>query len=311
MKRIFFLYIMLMASALLTALAQEPSSVYTIDKVPNVHLKDKRQYTTDPGKMLSTNATDSVNAICERLEAETGIETAVVILPSIGETSTFDFATELFRAWGLGKKKSNNGLLILYIVDQHKVRFETGYGLEGELPDALCKRIQQQNIIPYLKNNDWDNGVVNGMQGVYKVLKGSMLPEENSNSNDDTFGFLFLIFAILFTIIAPALMNNYKKRCPRCHKRALKKVSTQHLRTTQGIRILRNTYKCEHCGYVMTKDHRDDDNHNGNSLLTGFIIGSMMGRGGSRGGGYNGGGFSGGGSFGGGSTGGGGAESGW
>ena len=311
MKRIFFLYIMMMASALLTALAQEPSSVYTVGKVPNVHTLDKRLYTTDPCKKLSATATDSVNAICERLETETGIETAVVILPSIGEASPFDFATELFRTWGLGKKKSNNGLLILYIVDQHKVRFATGYGLEGDLPDALCKRIQQQAIIPYLKNNDWDKGVVNGMQATYEALKGTMSTEPSDNSKDDTFGYLFLIFAILFTIIGPALMNNYKKRCPQCKKRALKKVSTQQLRTTQGIRIRRDTYKCEHCGYVTTKDHRDDDKPDGNSLLTGFIIGSMMGRGGSRGGGYNGGGFSGGGSFGGGSTGGGGAESGW
>lgn len=302
---------MIMASALLTALAQEPFSVYTVDKVPNVHIKDKRQYTTDPGNMLSHHAADSVNAICGRLERKTGIETAVVILPSIGEASTFDFATELFRTWGIGKKKSNNGLLILYVVDQHKVRFETGYGLEGELPDALCKRIQQQAIIPYLKNNDWDNGVVNGMQAVFKTLNDSMSPEPASENDDNTFGFMFLIFAILFTIIAPALLNNQKKRCPKCKKRTLKKVSTQHLRTTQGIRIRRDTYKCEHCGHIITKDHRDDDKPDGNSLLTGLIIGSMMGRGGSRGSGYNGGGFSGGGSFGGGSTGGGGAESGW
>ena len=311
MKRLLSTCLLLMASVLLTMAAQKPSSAYTIDQVPNVHLMDKRLYTTDPAQMLSPVAQDSVNAICARLEKETGIETAVVILPSIGEATPFDFATELFRHWGIGKKKNNNGLLVLYIVDQHKVRFQTGYGLEGDLPDALCKRIQQQYIIPYLKQGDWDNGVVNGMRAVYQTLNGSMTPDNDATESDNTFAFLFLIGAILFFIFLPSILNNHRSRCSRCGKRAVKKVSSQRLTLSNGTRIRRDTYRCEHCGNITTKDHRDDDRPDGNAFLTGLFLGSLLGRGGSRGGGFGDSGFSGGGSFGGGSTGGGGAESGW
>ncbi len=298
----------MMASALLTISAQEPSSAYTVDHVSNVHLTDERQYTTDPSHRLSQAALDSVNAICARLEKETGIESAVVILPSIGDATPFDFATDLFRQWGIGKKKSNNGLLILYVVDQHKVRFQTGYGLEGDLPDARCKRIQQQQIIPWLKQGDWDNAVVSGMRAVYQTLNGSMTPEPEDNG-DDTLAFVFLIGAIIFMVMLPSLLNSYRSKCPRCGKRAMKKVKSERLKTTHGHIIRRDIYRCEHCGHIINRDHREDNNDAGNALLTGMFLGSMLGRGGSRGGGF-GGGISGG-SFGGGSTGGGGAESGW
>ncbi len=306
MKRILSIYF-LITSVLLTLAAQKKVTAYTVDQVPNVHLADKRLYTTDAAQMLSAEARDSVDAICARLERNTGIETAVVILPSIGEATPFNFATELFRTWGIGKEKSNNGLLVLYVVDQHKVRFETGYGLEGDLPDAICKRIQQQYIIPQLKQGNWDQGVVDGMKSVYQMLCKSTTNNKEATEGDDTFAFLFLIGAIAFMICLPTLMSKYRSRCPKCGQRAMKRVKSERLKTVQGHIIRRDTYRCEKCGHILTKDHREDDNDSGNALAAGMFLGSMMGRGGSKGGG----GFTGGGSFGGGSTGGGGAESGW
>lgn len=104
---------------------------YTLQDVPNVRLSDVRQYVSDPSHILSTSARDSINAVLGRLEASTGIETAVVMLPSIGEADIFNFGHELFRQWGIGKKKSDNGLLILFVADQRKVRFTVGYGLRA------------------------------------------------------------------------------------------------------------------------------------------------------------------------------------
>lgn len=106
---------------------------YTLQDVPNVRLSDVRQYVSDPSHILSAPARDSINAVLGRLEASTGIETAVVMLPSIGEADIFNFGHELFRQWGIGKEKSDNGLLILFVADQRKVRFTVGYGLEGTM----------------------------------------------------------------------------------------------------------------------------------------------------------------------------------
>lgn len=294
-----------------TATAAAETKQYTIDDVPNVRLSDARQYVTDPTAILSTAARDSINAMLGRLEKSTGIETAVVMLPSIGEEDIFDFGHELFRKWGIGKKKSNNGLLILLVKDQKKVRFTTGYGIEGTMTDAMSKRIQTTLMIPRFRVGDWNGGMVSGVRAVAKTLDGSMQAEEGSGE-DDLSAIMITLVAIVVTMLIFIYIMGSLQRCPKCKKRsALRKVKEQHLvvKNKNGRiirRILRTTYVCKYCGNTVTKDA--DENDNGNAMATGAMLGSMLG-GGNRGGSGFGGGF--GGSFGGGSTGGGGATSGW
>ena len=294
-----------------TATTAAETKQYTIDDVPNVRLSDVRQYVTDPSAILSATARDSINAILGRLEKSTGIETAVVMLPSIGDEDIFDFGHELFRKWGIGKKKSNNGLLILLVKDQKKVRFTTGYGIEGTMTDAMSKRIQTTLMIPRFRVGDWNGGMVSGVRAVAKTLDGSMQAEEDSGE-DDISTIMITLLAIVVTMLIFIYAMGSLQRCPKCKKRsALRKVREQHLvvKDQNGRivrRILRTTYICKYCGNTVTKD--SDENDNGNAMVTGAILGSMLG-GGNRGGSGFGGGF--GGSFGGGSTGGGGATSGW
>lgn len=280
----------------------------SVDDVPNVRLTDVRRYVSDPTSILSPAATDTIDAILGRLEKSTGIETAVVMLPSIGENDIFDFSTSLFRKWGIGKKKSDNGLLILFVMDQHKVRFATGYGIEGTMTDAMSKRIQTQYMVPAFKRSDWNKGMVDGVRATAKVLDGSKEPEA-ADSDTDTSDILFSIGIIVGVILLAMFVSSIKQRCPKCHKRsAMKQMGVEVLRISTGNgrrkRIRRTTYICQYCGHMMTKDEDIDDN-SGSAAASGFILGSMLG-GGGRGGGGN---F--GGSFGGGSTGGGGSTSDW
>lgn len=280
----------------------------SVDDVPNVRLTDVRRYVSDPTSILSPAATDTIDAILGRLEKSTGIETAVVILPSIGENDIFDFSTSLFRKWGIGKKKSDNGLLILFVMDQHKVRFATGYGIEGTMTDAMSKRIQMQYTVPAFKRSDWNKGMVDGVRATAKVLDGSMKPEA-ADSDTDTDDILFSIGIIVGIVLLVMFVSSIMQRCPKCHKRsAMKQMGVEILRVSTGNgrrkRIRRTTYICQYCGHMMTKDEDIDDN-SGNAAASGFILGSMLGGGGRGGGGSFGG------SFGGGSTGGGGSTSDW
>lgn len=280
----------------------------SVDDVPNVRLTDVRRYVSDPTSILAPAATDTINAILGRLEKSTGIETAVVMLPSIGENDIFDFSTSLFRKWGIGKKKSNNGLLILFVMDQHKVRFATGYGIEGTMTDAMSKRIQMQYMVPAFKRSDWNKGMVDGVRATAKVLDGSMEPEA-ADSDTDTSDLLFSIGIIIGVILLAMFVSSIKQRCPKCRKRsAMKQMGVEVLRVSTGKgkrkRIRRTTYVCQYCGHIMTKDEDIDDN-SGSAAAGGAILGSMLGSGG------GGGGESCGGSFGGGSTGGGGSTSSW
>lgn len=280
----------------------------SVDDVPNVRLTDVRRYVSDPTSILSPAATDTIDAILGRLEKSTGIETAVVVLPSIGENDIFDFSTSLFRKWGIGKKKSDNGLLILFVMDQHKVRFATGYGIEGTMTDAMSKRIQTQYMVPAFKQSDWNKGMVDGVRAAAKVLDGSMEPEA-AGDDTDTGDLLFSIGIIVGIVLLVMFVSSIMQRCPKCHKRsAMKQMGVEVLRVSTGKgrrkRIRRTTYVCQYCGHIMTKDEDIDDN-SGSAAASGFILGSMLGSGGRGGGGSFGG------SFGGGSTGGGGSTSDW
>lgn len=295
-----------LAILLCVVAAAAATKEYTVTDVPNVRLQDARQYVADPSRILSTQACDSINAILGRLERSTGIETAVVMLPSIGEADIFDFAHELFRTWGIGKKKSDNGFLILFVMDQRKVRFTTGYGIEGTMTDAMSRRIQMQQMVPRFKAGDWDGGMVDGVRAAAKVLDGSMKPDADNDDGDIALVALFMLAVIVGATIFVIVLLGNQQRCPKCHKRgALQKVSSEVLRIKgQHRRVRRTTYMCKNCGHIVTKDEFIDDD-TGSALATGAILGSMFGSSGSSGGGSFGG------SFGGGSTGGGGATSGW
>lgn len=280
----------------------------SVDDVPNVRLTDVRRYVSDPTSILSPATTDTINAILGRLEKSTGIETAVVMLPSIGENDIFDFSTSLFRKWGIGKKKSDNGLLILFVMDQHKVRFATGYGIEGTMTDAMSKRIQTQYMVPAFKRSDWNKGMVDGVRAAAKVLDGSMEPEA-ADDDTETSDILFSIGIMIGVILLAMFVSSIKQRCPKCRKRsAMKQMGVEVLRVSKGKgrrkRIRRTTYVCQYCGHIMTKDEDIDDN-SGSAAAGGAILGSMLGSGGGGGGGSCGD------SFGGGSTGGGGSTSSW
>lgn len=295
------------------ALLSGPLSAMTVDEVPNIHLKDARQYVTDPSAILSTAARDSINLMLGQLEKGSGIEVAVVMLPSIGNDDIFDFAHNLFRKWGIGKKKENNGLLVLFVMDQHKVRFTTGYGLEGTLTDALSKRILMNEMVPAFKEGKWDEGMVKGVRATVAILKGEVAADQygatsaNGNNEELTTFDVIAISMVFIIIILVIVLACRDKKCPKCKKHAMKTVSTQRLKIALGHgrvkRIIRTTYVCQNCGHQITHDTDDNDDDKLNAALAAASIARMAMRGSSGG--------STGGSFGGGSTGGGGSTSGW
>lgn len=137
----------LIFSIILLIPLQAQEKVYTVDNLPKVHLQNKMQYVCNPAGILSQESCNEIDAMLYALEQQTGIETVVAVVPSIGNAECFDFSHELLNKWGVGKKEKNNGLVILLVTDQRCIQFYTGYGLEGVLPDAICKRIQTKYMI--------------------------------------------------------------------------------------------------------------------------------------------------------------------
>lgn len=292
----------------MTARAEAQAREYGVESVPNVRLADARQYVSDPDGIISAAAKDSINAMLAALEKQTGIETAVVMLPSIGGDDVFDFSQRLFRTWGLGKKNKDNGLLFLFVLDQRKIRIHTGYGLEGVMTDAMSKRIQTTAMLPSFKQGDYSRGMTEGVRMAVRVLDGSMEADKEDGDDDISLAaVLAVLLMVVGMVVFVATLGN-RQKCPKCHtKGSLKMMGSAVYKDRRGRRIRRTRYICQNCGYTMTKDEPYDDSGDA-AALTGLVIGSMLGRGGAGGGSF--GGFSGG-SFGGGSSGGGGSTSGW
>lgn len=276
--------------------------VYTTDNIPKVHLQDRSRYTCNPDGILSEAACDSIDRMLFALEEQTGIETVVVVVGSIGQEDCFQFAHKLFNEWGVGKKKNNNGLVVLLVLDQRYIQFVTGLGLEGDLPDALCKRIQMKYMFTPFKKGDWDSGMVAGMKAVCATLDGTM--ESDPEEEEDLTSILILIACIMGVSFFCIVWGIYAAtKCPHCGKHKLQRTSTRLLYRRGGVKKEEVVYTCLNCGHVVRRQQSSyDENYRGNSGGHGPIIFGGMGGGG----GFSGGGF-GGGSFGGGFSGGGGA----
>lgn len=300
--------LMVVTSIPLRSLAKE----YRVKDVPNVQLQDARQRVSDPEGLLSAAARDSVNRMLASLKGEDGAEVAVVMLPSIGDADLFDFAHELFRTWGIGGKKSNRGLLLLYVADIRRVRFTVGDGLEGTMTDAACKRIIERTMIPHFKKGDTDGGVVAGISAACERIRGAGEAEEQASGEEDEFdliaALLFVGGAVVFFLLLVVLVDRASRKCKYCGKVALRHLNTD-IYKMNGRRYKRETLICGNCG-KLTERVRDISDDDSGAAAAGFIAGSMLG-GGRRGGGFGGGGGFSGGSWGGGTTSGGGASGGW
>jgi uncharacterized protein len=154
-----------------------PAQGYRVSDVPHPKATDAGNFVCNPDGILDNASVASINAVLQSLEADTKAEVAVVVLQSIDENEIDDFAVRLFQEWGIGKKGADNGLLILFVLDQRAVRFETGYGLEGVLPDAICKRIQMQTMIPAFKNGAYDKGLYQAVEQTASLIRRQPVPE--------------------------------------------------------------------------------------------------------------------------------------
>ena len=135
----------------------------------------------------STLTADQRQALEDKLVAfndSTSNQIAVVIVPTLKGNDIADYTTEVFRAWGIGTKKNNNGVMLLISVDtsHRELHIATGYGLEGALPDVTCKEIIDDIIVPKFKDQDLYRGIDEGTDAIMQAVKG----EYGTSSGDDT-----------------------------------------------------------------------------------------------------------------------------
>ena len=273
------------------------AAAYRVADIENVQQTDRTRYTANPDGILSEEAVRRIDFICDTLRTGGYAEVAVVAVKEIASDDVFSFAMELFSTWGVGREEGDNGLGILLVEGVHEIRFVTGDGLEGVLPDAICKRIQLQYMLPHFRQGDYSSGMVAGVEAVARVLEGSEpLPMEESEDPE----MLLMLIYLFFPFLALFVLALLRSRCPQCGRRKLQLQEQIVVGRNALYELVEDVYRCQKCGAVVRKRHRDyfeQNNHGGGSLGGPFIGGFGGGSfgGGSMGGGFGGGHFGGGG----------------
>ncbi len=183
-----------------------PISVFAIsfDTVANT---TPTGFVSDFAKMIKDP--EAIEKKLQEIEQETSAEIAVVTIDKLPPDHTIEtFAVELFEKWGIGKKENDNGLLLLIAKQDRKFRIETGYGLEGTIPDAFAMQITQSYLVPAFKRGDYDAGISHSIDVIKDLLVGDIdeVMATSSNTQESMPPWLFFLM-ILWSIMSNILKH--------------------------------------------------------------------------------------------------------
>ena len=139
---------------------------------------------TDNAQILSETTRQSLTVILKEHEDRTSNQIVVLTVPTINGESIEEYAVEVFEAWKLGRKDKDNGVLIVVVPNDRRMRIEVGYGLEATLTDATAGRIIQFIMTPKFKSGDYDGGISDGVKAIINILEGGEPPDLASKNNE-------------------------------------------------------------------------------------------------------------------------------
>ena len=179
----------------------------------------------DQAGVLSAGTKAHLVEKLDALEAQSSIQLVVATVSSLDGSDIETYANALFRAWGLGVKDKNNGVLMLVAPNERKVRIEVGYGLEGVLTDALAKLIIVNAVTPRFKAGVFDGGVQRGVDDIVTVLtteksEWQKRPEFRAESEADLFEIVLpLIVFALFVFVVVSMVRNARTQVVKGRRR--------------------------------------------------------------------------------------------
>ena len=161
------------------------------------------RYVNDYTKTLSEKQLGVLEAKLAAYGKETSSQIAVVIVPTTDEYEISQYAFELGDKWGIGRKNLNNGVLLLIAKEDRKLFIAVGQGLQGVLTDALASQIIRNQIRPYFRNEQYAQGIDNGLDYIIAATKGEFAAQvEEENDFGDVVPFIILTLFILIVVMA-------------------------------------------------------------------------------------------------------------
>jgi uncharacterized protein len=153
----------------------------------------------DEAHLLSPEQQQILEQKLDAFNDTTSNQIAVVIIPTLNDVPIEDYAVKLFREWGIGGSKHNNGVLLLIAANDHKIRIEVGYGLEGAITDVMSKDIIENDLTSNFKEGNYYRGLDEAINSLEKAAAGEY--KERGTHKDDNGGGSHILSLIIFIIL--------------------------------------------------------------------------------------------------------------
>ena len=165
-------------------------------------------WVNDFAGVLKPEHKEKLDAQIRELELKTGAEIMVLTVSSIAPYGENEYARLIFDNWKPGKKGKDNGVLVLLAIKERRWRIETGYGVEGILPDGKCGEIGRNYMVPYFKDGNFDAGIYSGVQQIIGIIAKDaqvqisnieyIAPRVSAPANAPNNTFFLPVFALFF-----------------------------------------------------------------------------------------------------------------
>lgn len=157
---------------------------------------------TDYTNTLSENDKQSLESKLVAFDDSTSSQIAVLIIRSVGEYDINEYTQKVARSWGIGQKGKNNGVLLLVALGDRKVSIQTGYGLEGAIPDVTTHEIIQNDIVPRFRSNDYYGGINAAVDDLMRYAKGEYKSDKKAQPHNNIHpGNIFALIVIVIIIL--------------------------------------------------------------------------------------------------------------
>ncbi|MDO9107163.1 MAG: TPM domain-containing protein [Methylovulum sp.] len=152
---------------------------------------------TDLTMTLNDNQINRLERALAAFEAKKGSQIAVLVVPTTQPEDIAQFGIRVADTWKIGREKADDGVILIIAKDDHKMRLEVGYGLEGAIPDAVAKRVLDDIMAPYFKKQDFAGGINAGVRTIMGLIEGEALPAPQIPQASGQVGnsFMVLLFA--------------------------------------------------------------------------------------------------------------------
>jgi uncharacterized protein len=165
----------------------------------------------DEAKVLSAATVDQLESKLKVYEDSTTNQIAILIISTLGDQPIEDYSIKVAEKWKLGTKKNDNGVLILVVADDHKMRIDAGEGLEDRLTDARCSQIIRDEMAPDFRRGDYDAGLKDAVNAIIKTIGGEYEAKTAAASSGEAWYVTLIegiiVFVLLFSFTYTALFS--------------------------------------------------------------------------------------------------------